>query len=96
MTVVAMVVIGAVVVLFGGAGLFAWGLCRAAACEVPAYEESAAVPSRTTTARPRAICADCGRLVAVRLGDRLPYAGRHACRKVVPEVHVYQGEEKAV
>jgi hypothetical protein len=35
----------------------------------------------TAKGRPLAVCEHCQRTVAVRKGDGMPYAGRHACHK---------------
>ena len=56
--------------------LIGWSLLKAAAKPVPRP-----VPAVTAKGRPLDHCAFCGRLVAVRKRDGMPYAGRHACRK---------------
>ena len=68
-------------------GLMGWSLLKAGAKPAPRP-----VPLATAKGRPMAYCADCGRLIAVRKGDGMPYAGRHACRIVRAVVTVEQDE----
>ena len=53
-------------------------LLKAAAKPVPRP-----VPAVTAKGRPLDHCAFCGRLVAVRKRDGMPYRGRHACRNTM-------------
>ena len=56
-------------------------LLKAAAKPAPAPSQPVTARPTTRTGRPMAYCEACGRVVAVRKGDGMPYAGRHACRK---------------
>jgi hypothetical protein len=64
-----------------------WSLLRSAAKPLPASDVPVARPLAVPV-RPRAFCEYCGRQVAVRKGDGMPYANRHHCHIVRPQVTV--------
>jgi hypothetical protein len=74
--IVSSAIVSALVVM---ATLLAYGLSRASAEPSPA--PTAPPPPVTAKGRPLAVCEHCGRQVAVRKGDGMPYAGRHRCVK---------------
>ena len=78
MTTLTVILISAAIGFTALSGIFTVSLSRVAAKPAP--------PPTPVTAkgRPLAHCAACGRVVAVRKGDGLPYANRHACHNASP------------
>ena len=84
MTIFAIICLSVAVGFVALAGIYTVSLGRAA--KKPEPEPVVPLAPVTAKGRPLAICEACGRTVAVRKGDGMPYQNRHKCELARPAV----------